>query len=72
MKNHIETIILAFLLGFVTSAFFCFGLRYPLSNDDFKKAATHCKSSDIDSIRVGFSGKIYYVSCTNGYSEKLN
>lgn len=57
-------ILWSFLFGMTTGALMSISLKYPLTEKAIKEASGVCTANEgLDELKVGLSGKVYYVKC---------
>lgn len=71
MPPNAKAILWAFTFGVATGALMAISLKYPVSEKVIAEANNVCvPNHGFEKLRVGLSGKVYFVQCKNG--KKFN
>lgn len=69
-KNLVNLIFL--IVGILFGIIFSSGLKYPFEIKDVDKARLVCKEIPVKKIKIGITGKIFEVECSNDTIYKLD
>lgn len=58
--------VIIFLVGVITGVIFSISIKYPLAKTEIEKMEKVCKDQKIEKLKVGISGKVYEVKCSDG------
>lgn len=71
MSKKLEHMIVAFTLGIFIGIFMSLGNRYNFEVNKLQKYETFCgKGETITKIKIGISGEIYSITCSNNIEVK--
>ena len=65
MKESIEFYIITFVAGILVGMICGISIKYPVNLDNIHKYQMICGGEEITKVRVGITGDIYYVTCSN-------
>ena len=67
MRYLIKPMIWAFCFGVVTGGLMGISIKYPVTEKSIGEADGMCKPNfGLEKLKVGLSGKVYFVRCKNG------
>jgi hypothetical protein len=66
-----EHIIVSCLVGILVGILAGLTIKYPFEVEKLQKYQTFCGAAKVKSIKVGFSGDIYTITCDNGVEVRI-
>lgn len=73
MRGYLKVMLWAFLFGMCTGGLMAISIKYPVTEKVITEATDLCKSNHgLEKLKVGLSGKMYFVRCKNGKFFDLN
>jgi len=71
MNVHTEHKLIAFLFGIFIGILLGVRVRYPIDLNDLQRYQVLCGTEKIAKARIGISGDIYYITCSNGITIRI-
>ena len=72
MSAYLKAMLWAFLFGMTTGGLMSISIKYPVSEKVISEANGLCQPNHgLDRLKVGLSGKVYFVKCKNGKTFNL-
>jgi len=66
-----EHVIVACLVGILVGILAGLTIKYPFEVEKLQKYQTFCGQAKIKTVKVGFSGDIYAITCDNGAEVRV-
>jgi len=71
MLKELEYIVVAFLLGVMLGMLMGISIRYPADLSIIQKYQTVCGTQTIKKAKIGITGDVYAVTCSNDIEVKV-
>lgn len=71
IPKHTEHKIVAFFVGILFGMLAGLTIKYPFKIDQLQKYQTFCGTAKIQSVKIGFSGDIYTITCDNEVEVRI-